>query len=43
MAARPGRIKAEIIVPFPRTRETISSRAFLDRKRKRQALIREEA
>jgi NitT/TauT family transport system ATP-binding protein len=45
MTARPGRIKAEIVVPLPRprTREMMSSQTFLNLKLELQGLIREES
>jgi NitT/TauT family transport system ATP-binding protein len=45
MTARPGRIKAEIVVPLarPRTREMMSSQTFHNLKLELQNLIREES
>jgi NitT/TauT family transport system ATP-binding protein len=45
MTARPGRIKAEIMVPLPRPRtpEMTSSLPFMDMVQKLKALIREES
>ena len=45
MTARPGRIKAEIVVPLPRPRtaEMTTSREFVELNQKLRALIREES